>query len=106
MSVGEDRVGDLDAVTVATLVSSPPFENVFGGRVEVDATSTRAGFDGHFQRSSCDNLSTAGDGETVGVALPVAPAETGEFTSAHPGERCGRAVDGGGHLTATDRFAG
>ncbi len=37
VGVGEDRVGDLDAVSVATLVSSPPFEELFGGGVEVDA---------------------------------------------------------------------
>ena len=86
MCVGEDRVGDPDTVTVATLVPAPPLENVLGGLVEVDAAPTAPCFDWHFQGSSCDDLSAAGVGETVGVALPVAPAEPGEFTATYPGE--------------------
>ena len=86
-SVGEHRVARSNAVSIVALAISPSFEDVFGGGVEVDAVSAAPCFDGHFQGSSCDDLSAASDGEAVGVALPVAPAEPGEFTATHPSKR-------------------
>ena len=43
--VGEDRVSGLDRVAVASLPSAPAFEDRFGGRVEVDASSAGACLD-------------------------------------------------------------
>ncbi|MEO6124074.1 MAG: hypothetical protein ABIR32_10220, partial [Ilumatobacteraceae bacterium] len=41
VGVGENRVCAFDAMSVATLLSLPTCEELFGGRVQVDAAPTR-----------------------------------------------------------------
>lgn len=85
LRVGEDRVVEIDRVTVSFLLAPPAGEGVFGGGVEVDAASAGAGLDWGFDRAAADGFACSGDGEGVGGVVPVAPAESGEFASSHAG---------------------
>ena len=86
-SVGEDRVTKLDGMPVTGLHPTPAAEECFGGWIEVDAAAACARLDWHLHGLSADDLATAGDRYPVGVVLPVAPAQPGDFTAAHAGGR-------------------
>lgn len=84
--VGEDLIVRAVRVPVSLLAAPPCSEHRFG--VEVDAPSTGSGLDRNFDGAAGDDLAAPGDGEAMGGLVSVTPAEPGELTASHAGERC------------------
>ena len=88
LGVGEDRVVEVDAMSVSLLAALPAGEDGFGVRVEVDAASTVLRLARDLDAVPANGLSRAGDRDRMGTAVPVSPAQPGEFAATHAGGRC------------------
>jgi hypothetical protein len=65
--------------------AAPPTELGDGGGVEVDASAAGAGLDAELDGLAADALKGALDRQAAGAEVEVAPLETDDFASAHPG---------------------